>query len=93
MSDARWFRNIRVEPHLVPAPGARITSSTVASLLLVADSLGERPILVVQISFTIDVFPDRHVTRNVSVDYRDEALFELYCDSTSDNDLEVSFLP
>ena len=93
MSDARWYRSIRVEPHTVPAPGANISSSVVAALTLVADSLGERPILVVQISFTIDIFPDHHVRRDVSVDYRDEALFEWYCDITSDEDIAATFLP
>ena len=93
MSDARWYRSIRVEPHIVPAPGATITSSVVAALTLLADSLGERPILVIQIRFTIDVFADHHVRRDVTVDYRDEALFEWYCDITSDEDIAATFLP
>ena len=93
MSDARWSRNLRVDPLPVPAPGAILTSSVVASLLLEAASLGGQPILVVQISFAIDIFPTHRVTRDVNVDYRDEALFEFYCDTTSDEDIAAAFLP
>ena len=93
MSDARWFRHIRIEPHLVPAPGARVSSTVEASLSLSAESLGERTTLVVQINFIVDIYPDHRVTRNVEVVYCDEALFELYCETTSDEDIEAAFLP
>ena len=93
MSNVRWFRNLCVDPLPVPAPGARHTTSVVTSLLLEAESLGGQPILVVQISFTIDIFPNHRVTRDVNVDYRDEALFDFYCDTTSDEDIAAAFLP
>ena len=91
---ARWRRHLRVEP--LPdhtAPGARITNAVIASLFTVAESLGDRLILVVQLSLFIDIFPDHRVTRDVSIEYLDEALFELYCETTTDEDILAAFIP
>ena len=74
-----------------------ISGYAVARLFLVAESLGGRPILVVQISQIVDSFPDgTSATRegSVNIDYQDEALFEFYVDSTGDDEFyEVGALP
>ena len=97
MSDARWFRDLNVTPLSDTAQGTRISGYAVARLFLVAESLGGQPILVVQISQIVDVFPDgTSATRegSVSIDYQDEALFEFYVDSTGDDEFyEVGSLP
>ena len=97
MSDARWFRDLNVTPLSDTAQGTRISGYAVARLFLVAESLGGRPILVVQISQIVDSFPDGTSTTregSVSIDYQDEALFEFYVDSTGDDEFyEVGSLP
>jgi len=95
MSDARWFRNVDTIPQRTPALGARLTVVTITSILLVAESLGSQPILVIQLSQTIDIYPEQVVTRNINIDYRDEALYQYYVDSTTgdEDEVEVGFLP
>ena len=94
MSDARWRQHLRVEPLLAEqtVQGAQITSAVTASIFIEAESLGDRPILTVQISFIIDIFPDRRVQREFNINYLDEALFELYCDQTPDDDILTAFI-
>ena len=97
MSDARWFRNVDTIPQLTPTFGAsaRLTVISITSILLVAESLGDRPILVIQLSQTIDIYPEQVVTRNINIDYRDDTLYQYYVDSTTgeEDEVEVGFIP
>jgi len=95
MSDARWFRNVDLSTQPNPPPGARQTVLSVTSILLVAESLGGRPILVIQLSQILDFYHETVITRSVNIDYRDEALYQFYVDSTTgyEEEVEVGFLP
>ena len=94
MSEARWRRNLEVNPlpEEQTTPGAQITSVVIASLFIEAESLGDRPILVVQIKFFIDIYSDRRVQRDFNIEYLDEALFEIYSNQTPDDEILSAFI-
>ena len=90
MSDARWFRNVDVHPHPTPSPGARLTTTVITSILLFAESLGDRPTLVIQCRQTLDFHGFQQVQRrDVTIDYRDDELYQYYVDSTTGAEDEV----